>query len=125
MTNTTPKEFFQSKVLGSCVKVELDDQRIIYGILHCVDAKKNLVLMDAIKQVPSQYIAPISKSLSLFIRYKIHAEKFLSLPQETLDNAELMKELDEEFAKDKFIVGQVIVPGARVKKLGIQKKLSI
>lgn len=121
MTEPATKDFFNDSVFGKIVKVTLEDNRILYGNLHCVDSRKNLVLMDAIEQIPSPYIAPISAHLKLFIRYPILAQNYLSLPQEITEDKEIMEEINAQFAKDKFLVGQVIVPGNVVTKLEIQK----
>lgn len=121
MSENSSKEYFQSSVFGKIVKVTLNDERILFGQLHCVDSSKNLVMLDAVEQIPSQYNAPISSHLNLFVRQGISATKYLDLPLETTENAELMEKINTEFAKDKFLVGQVIVPGKVIKKLEIQK----
>lgn len=46
--------------MGKMVCVELKDDRKIYGQLVCTDKQKNLVINDAITEVPAEYNSPIN-----------------------------------------------------------------
>ena len=112
--------FFNDLVLGKTIKIELKDNRCIYGILHCVDKFKNMVLVEAVEEIETKYISPINKSLSFFMRNTISADKYITFPEEIKSNSELMKEINEKFCENKFWVGQVIIPGDKIKSISLQ-----
>lgn len=114
------KKYFKENVLGKYVRVQLTDDRNIYGNLHCIDKEKNMVLVDAIQEINEKYVAPLNQTLKFFVKNDLQPEKYLKVSEEILHNEEKKKILDKEFRKNKFLIGQVIIPGKNIKKLEIQ-----
>lgn len=114
------KQFYKDQVLGKYIRVVLDDDRKIYGNLHCVDKYKNMVIVDAIQEISEKYVAPINENLKFFVKNELRPEKYLNIPESLLKDEEQKKILDKEFRKNKFYIGQVIIPGKNIKKLEIQ-----
>lgn len=117
------KSKFQSSILGKPVRVELSDGRRVYGNLHCVDKKKNMVLIDALEEVAPEYIAPINDHLTFFVKNDLKLEKYLRLDEKIKSDEEALKQLDSKFRKGKFFIGQVIIPGKEIVKLETQQDL--
>lgn len=114
------KQYFKENVLGKYVRVILSDDRKIYGNLHCVDKFKNMVLVDSVQEIDDKYVAPINQTLKFYVKNQLKPENYLKIPQEIANNEEQKKQLEKEFRRNKFYIGQVIIPGKNVKKLEIQ-----
>jgi len=114
------KQYFKDNVLGKYVRVVLSDDRKIYGNLHCVDKFKNMVIVDAIQEINDKYVAPINQTLKFFVKNELRPEKYLKIPENIMNDEEKKKTLEKEFRRNKFYIGQVIIPGKNVKKLEIQ-----
>ena len=114
------KQYFKDNVLGKYVRVVLSDDRKIYGNLHCVDKFKNMVILDAIQEINDKYVAPINQTLKFFVKNELRPEKYLKIPENIMNDEEKKKTLEKEFRRNKFYIGQVIIPGKNVKKLEIQ-----
>lgn len=114
------KQYFKDHVLGKYVRIVLSDDRKIYGNLHCIDKDKNMVLVDAAQEINDKYVAPINENLKFFVRNELRPEKYLKIPEDILQDEEKKKILNKEFRKNKFYIGQVIIPGKNIKKLEIQ-----
>ena len=114
------KQYFKENVLGKYVRVILSDDRKIYGNLHCVDKFKNMVIVDAVQEIDDKYVAPINQTLKFFVKSQLKPENYLKIPQDIATNEEQKKQLEKEFRRNKFYIGQVIIPGKNVKKLEIQ-----
>ena len=112
-------EFFKEKVLGKQVVVELNDRRKFYGELECIDNEKNLLLKDALEEIPVEYVSPLNPKLEKFISHSYAGEPWVNT-----ENVPEDKKLyfEKEFSKNKFKVGGVVVMGKDVKKLMIQKQ---
>ena len=114
------KQYFKENVLGKYVRVILSDDRKIYGNLHCVDKFKNMVIVDAVQEIDDKYVAPINQTLKFFVKSQLKPENYLKIPQDIATNEEQKKQLEKEFRRNKFYIGQVIIPGKNVKRLEIQ-----
>ena len=114
------KQYFKENVLGKYVRVILSDDRKIYGNLHCVDKCKNMVIVDAVQEIDDKYVAPINQTLKFFVKSQLKPENYLKIPQDIATNEEQKKQLEKEFRRNKFYIGQVIIPGKNVKRLEIQ-----
>ncbi len=119
----TLKSKFQSSILGKPVRVELSDGRKIYGNLQCIDKNKNMVLIDALEEVASEYVAPINDYLTFFVKNDYKLEKYLKIDEKIKSDEEGLKKLDTLFRKGKFLIGQVIIPGREIVKLETQQDL--
>lgn len=114
------KQFFKENVLGKYVRVVLSDDRKIYGNLHCIDKFKNMVIIDAIQEIEDKYVAPINQTLKFFVKNEVRPEKYLKIPENIAKDEEKRKELEKSFRRNKFYIGQVIIPGKNIKTLEIQ-----
>jgi len=112
---------FRTRILNKPVCVTLADQRKVLGKISCIDQQKNLVMIDAIEEIPEQYVAPINEKLPVISRSIMKIKNYITLPEDVASNEEKVKELEEEFFKNKFYLGQAIIPGHCISKLEIQK----
>ena len=119
-TQSEIKKFFKENVLGKYVRIVLNDDRRIYGNLHCIDKNKNMVIIDALQEIDEKYVAPINQTLKFFVKNDLRPEKYMKIPENLLKDEEKKKKLEAEFRKNKFFIGQVIIPGKNIKKLEIQ-----
>ena len=62
------KRYFLNNVLGKYVKILVTDGRIFYGELECIDNQKNIVLKDALEEIPLKYVSPINKELEFYVQ---------------------------------------------------------
>jgi len=112
---------FRNKVLNKPVLVTLADQRKIFGKLTCVDKHKNLVVTDAVEEIPDEYIAKINEKLPILTRSAMKIQNYFTLPEEIINDKAKLKEIEEQFFKNKFYLGQAIIPGFSITKVEIQK----
>jgi small nuclear ribonucleoprotein (snRNP)-like protein len=116
------EKFFLENVINRIVKITLDDGRVVYGTLHCIDKQKNMVLVEAIQEMDQQFVAPVNESLNFYVKNENKSQKYIEYPESVKNDENLLKQVDREFWRNKFYVGQVIVPGKNIKKLEIQSK---
>lgn len=116
------EKFFLENVINKSVKITLDDNRVVYGTLHCIDKQRNMVLIDAIQELDQKYVAPINESLNFYVKNENKSQKYIEYPENVKNDESLLKKADKEFWRNKFYVGQVIVPGKNIVKLEIQTK---
>lgn len=111
--------YFQQNILGHMVRVDILDGRIFYGEVECIDNQRNLILKDAIEEIPDQYLSSLNGKLEVFIANSYTGEPFVStakIPEEKLEN------FGEKFTKNKFKVGGVVIMAKDLKRLLVQKK---
>ena len=113
---------FKSKFIDKTLKITLMDKRILYGKLSCIDNQKNIVLSDTIEEISEEFIAPVNSQLTFLAKSQIIAANVLEFNKEQLENTNLMTEVDKEFKKNKFYLGQTTVQGKSIEKIEIQKK---
>lgn len=114
---------FRARILNRPVCVTLADERKIYGKINCIDQQKNIVIFDAVEEIPEKYVAKINEKLPILTRSFMKIKNYITLPQEVMGNEEQLKKVEEEFFKNKFYLGPAIIPGHCVTKLEIQKGL--
>ncbi|KRX09356.1 Like-Sm (LSM) domain [Pseudocohnilembus persalinus] len=111
------KQKFQN-LTDQHIIVTLQDDRKIYGMLQCFDNQKNLVLLDGIEEIDTKYISQINEKLQNLIRYDNwflkHNPQFTD---QFLKNPELAEQVNKKWMKNKFFLGQIILPGKQVKKI--------
>lgn len=112
---------FRKKVLNKAACITLADGRKVLGKITCIDQQKNLVIIDAVEEVPDQYIAKINDKLPIISRSIMKIKNYIDLPQDVLADEEKLKKIEDEFFKNKFYLGQAIIPGHCVTKMEIQK----
>ena len=112
-------KFFEEKVLGKQVRVDLNDNRIFYGELECIDNERNLLLKDALEEIPIEYVSPLNAKLEKFIANSFPGDPYVNTENVPADKKEYF---EKEFSKNKFRVGGVVIMGKDIKKLMLQKE---
>lgn len=117
MTNLV--KFFEDKILGKNVVIELKDNRKFYGEIECIDTEKNILLKDALEEIPYEHVSPLNSKLEKFLAHSFPGDPYVDTTKIPNDKREYF---EKEFSKNKFRAGGVVIMGKDIKKLLIQKE---
>ena len=112
---------FRSRVLSKKACVTLADERKILGEIICIDQYKNIVIVHAVEEIPAQYVSSINEKLPGIAKSLMKIQNYANISPELEADPEKLKNLEEEFFKNKFYLGQAIIPGHCITKLEIVK----
>ena len=121
--NDETLKLFKDKLLSKIVKVSLIDKRVLYGKLGCIDNLANLILHETIQEIPVEYISKINFKMEYYIRNHIKIQNYIKVKKEILDDIDQLKKMNEEFVKNKFYIGQTLIPSSAIEKLEVQKDI--
>ena len=121
--NDDTLKLFKDKLLSKIVKVSLIDKRVLYGKLGCIDNLANIILHETIQEIPVEYISKINFKMEYYIRNHIKIQNYIKLKKEILDDVEQLKKMNEEFVKNKFYIGQTLIPSSAIERLEAQKDI--
>ena len=113
-------DYFKENVLGKFVRIEIIDRRVFYGLLECVDNEKNMIIKDAIEEIPMDYVSPLNGKIEVFYNNQFPGEPHVDTSKVPDDKKDYFM---QEFGKNKFRVGGVVIMGKHLKNMMIQKML--
>lgn len=112
-------EQFKELYIGKIVRVTTHNKRIFYGRLAAVDDKSNLLLYETAAEIPEEMSHPINLALGNVLDDDLRKNRYLDM---TGVSAEQAQKLVDEFPRNKYYFGPVMIAHTDIIKVEMQRK---
>lgn len=109
---------FKTKYMDKFVRVTTKNHRVFYGRFIALDDKANILLYETVTEIPDNVSHLINQTLVNVLDSKLQPAKYINVADLPADQAD---KLIKDFPINKFYFGPVMIAGADVLKLEIQR----
>ena len=111
---------FKNNYIGKYVRITTNNNRVFYGRLSAIDDKGNILLYETVAEIPQDISHHINITLVNSLDGEMNRHNYVDYEGMT---EEQKRKAKEQFAKNKYYFGPVMINNKDVKKAEIQRKV--
>lgn len=114
MQENKAEDIIHKKYIGKKARITTRNKRTFDGKIMCIDYRANIILHEAIAEIPTAQNCPLNYQLNNYADYKLEYYPPSELPDEE------QKQMSHEYTGSHYYFGSIMVTGKDILKIELE-----